>query len=256
MSVPVEKAASFDTIPGLAHGFFGRQGGVSSGIYASLNMSTAGKDDPIHVGRNRALALETLGLSATSLASVTQVHSNRVKVLTKTTEVGVTPEADAMVTNIAGLSLGILTADCVPVLFLDPKARIIGAAHAGWKGAIGGIIANTIAAMTELGAHPGHIRAVIGPAIAGQNYEVGPEFAKDLIERHPAANTRIFVPEGARAHFDLPGFVHDQLVAGSVGKIETVGGDTYANPDRYFSHRHATHAGTTTGRQMALIGFA
>lgn len=161
-----------------------------------------------------------------------------------------------MVTNVSGVTLGILTADCVPILLADPRAGIVGAAHAGWKGAAAGIVAATVDAMIGLGADPAHIIAAVGPAISLANYEVGPQFAANLFARHPQAENRIMRPNGGREHFDLPGFVGDQLRGAGIGHIHDLGICTYADSDRYFSHRRATHEGTTTGRQIALIGLA
>lgn len=254
MSAPVEKSIELNAVPNLRHGFFGRRGGVSTGVYASLNMALASDDDMNLVASNRTHALESLGFPGAALVGLTQVHSSEVVALSVAPAPGILPKADALVTKVPGLALSILTADCVPILFVDPVSGVIGAAHAGWKGAMGGVIANTVAAMTALGARPQNIRAAIGPAISGDNYEVGPQFAADLLARHPGAAKRITKQEGAREHFDLPGFVSDQLAAAGVGKIERVGGCTYARPELYFSHRRATHAGATTGRQMAVIG--
>lgn len=249
MTPPFETAARLGT----RHGFFGRRGGVSAGVYDSLNVSDAGGDDRDHVAANRAAIVEAMDFSGDALVLAKQVHSNRVvKVAARTSE---RPEADALVTAERGILLGILTADCVPVLFCDPVAGVVGAAHAGWKGAADGIVANTVAAMLELGARSERIAAAIGPCISGANYEVGPDFAAALAVRNPAAAAFIFTPAGKREHFDLPGFVLSQLDLG-LAAVESVGGCTYARPDLYFSHRYATHQGTTTGRQLAVIGLS
>jgi polyphenol oxidase len=152
------------------------------------------------------------------------------------------------------LALGILTADCSPVLLADPEAGVIGAFHAGWKGAIGGIAQATVAAMGALGAEPARIVAAIGPTISQRNYEVGPEFAANLLGRHRDAGNRIMTPPGGKEHFDLPGFIFDRLHEAGVGLVEDLRLCTYAEPKHYFSHRFATHHGTATGRQIALIG--
>lgn len=255
MSLPYETSPLLAAIPGLSHGFFGRRGGNSTGIYASLNMSAVGGDKLTHVANNRSMALDELGFPFNALASVTQVHSSKVVTLHTHPGPGPGPQVDAMVTAVPGIALGILTADCTPILLADPDAAVIGAAHAGWRGAIDGIIANTVAAMVELGAEPARIIAAIGPSISLDNYEVGPQFAADLIARHRDASNRLSIPAaGGREHFDLPGFVFDRLVAAGVGKVNEIARCTYANPKHYFSHRRATHEGTSTGRQMSIIG--
>jgi len=169
---------------------------------------------------------------------------------------GESREADAMVTGLPGIVLGILTADCAPVLLADPGAGVIGAFHAGWRGAVDGISHRTLAAMVALGADPARIVAAIGPTISQRNYEVGPDFAAALLAKHRDAGNRLATPKGGRAHFDLPGFVFDQLHGAGIGLVEDLGICTYADPKRYFSHRFATHGGTTAGRQIALVGLA
>ncbi len=247
---PVEQAANLKAHAAIAHGFFGRRcGNGSSG--PGLNSSDLFGDD---AAQNRRIALTTLGLATAPLARLKQVHSADVVTLTAPPEPGATPTADALVTNHKHIALGILTADCTPVLFADAEAGVIGACHAGWKGAISGIIANTLSAMTTLGADPSRITAAIGPTISGDNYEVGPEFAAELIARDRAAKPFVFLPEnGAREHFDLPGFVTAQLQRSGVSSIEIAGACTYANPGRYFSHRHTTHHGSGPGRQISIV---
>ena len=165
-------------------------------------------------------------------------------------------EAQMRDARIPGLALGILTADCTPILFADAQAGVIGAAHAGWKGAMGGIAEATVAAMVDLGARPERIVAAIGPTISLQNYEVGPQFAADLLRDHRDAENRIARPAGGREHFDLPGFVFDHLMAAGVGVVDDLGLCTYAEPKKYFSHRYATHHQTTAGRQLSVIGLS
>jgi YfiH family protein len=152
------------------------------------------------------------------------------------------------------LALGILTADCTPILFADPIAGVIGAAHAGWRGAVDGICGATIEAMVALGAQPENIIAAIGPTISGANYEVGDQFKADFLALQPHGERHFFAPEGKKTHFDLPGFVAAQLSKSGVGTIEKVGGCTYGEPGRYFSHRYGTHQNSRTGRQVAIIG--
>jgi polyphenol oxidase len=244
-----------DALEPLPHGFFGREGGFSEGPFASLNMSIAIGDSPRHVDLNRRKACVQLA-SHRQLVLLKQVHSSRVVALTERPDPERAMEADAMVTNRSDLLLGVLTADCTPILLADREAGVIGAAHAGWKGAAGDIVYATVLAMIGLGAKPTNIRAAIGPTISAANYEVGPEFTAALLAQHPGAASRISRPTGDREHFDLPGFVGDQLRAAGVGFVADCGLCTYADPVAYFSHRWATHNHTTTGRQIALIGLS
>ena len=251
MAIPFETSRPLERIERLAHGFFGRRGGVSTGDFASLNMSEASGDDLNHVATNRAQALGIIGFSADRLASVRQVHSIRVE--TVTGPATSRTEADALVSNTPGTVLGILTADCAPILYADPEARIIGAAHAGWKGATGGIAEATIAAMEALGAERHRIIAAIGPTISGPNYEVGPDYARQVLEIAPDAAPFFTTPPGGREHFDLPGFLEHRLNRLGLAAVDNLAICTYADPARWFSHRYATHQGTATGRQMAMI---
>jgi YfiH family protein len=238
----------------LHHGFFGREGGRSKGELASNNMSISVGDNPDLVVSNRSSAAYAMGEHGIKdLVVFKQVHSTTVVTLTDRPQ-GVV-EADAMVTNRSDLLLGILTADCAPVLFADPDAGIVGAAHAGWKGAAGGIVNGTVLAMVGLGADPRNIRAAIGPTISGRNYEVGPETAAQIVALDKAAAAHITIPEGkTREHFDIPGLLMEQLFGAGVGLVSDLGMCTYASPGVFFSHRYATHHGTTTGRQIAIIG--
>lgn len=245
-----ETSPALSTLPGLRHGFFGRTGGVSTGDFAGLNVSVTVGDDAAAVAANRQTVANAFGIGP--LAILKQTHSTRVETLTGPIEPG-TIDADAMVTATPGLALGILTADCTPILFADPEARVVGAAHAGWRGAVEGIIGNTIAAMVALGAAPSRIVAAYGPTIHGDNYEVGDQFRADFLALHPGGVHHFYTPTGKKPHFDLPGFVAEQLRAAGVAAIDQVGACTYAHPDRYFSHRYATHRQTRTGRQIAVI---
>jgi YfiH family protein len=238
----------------LHHGFFGREGGRSKGELASNNMSISVGDNPDLVVSNRSSAAYAMGEHGIKdLVVFKQVHSTTVVTLTDRPQ-GVV-EADAMVTNRSDLLLGILTADCAPVLFADPDAGIVGAAHAGWKGAAGGIVNGTVLAMVGLGADPRNIRAAIGPTISSRNYEVGPETAAQIVALDKAAAAHISIPEGkTREHFDIPGLLMEQLFGAGVGLVSDLGMCTYASPGVFFSHRYATHHGTTTGRQIAIIG--
>lgn len=255
MSAPytISKVLADDS---LVHGFFGREGGRSKGPLASNNMSIAQGDDPDLVVSNRSSAAYAMGgHGIRDLVVLKQVHSTDVVTLTERPDPMQPMVADAMVTNRPDLLLGILTADCSPVLFADPEAGIVGAAHAGWKGAVGNIVPATVAAMVQLGARPERIRAAIGPTISGANYEVGPETAAEIVKLSPSAAGHVTTPTpGGREHFDIPGLIAEQLFGAGVGLVGDLGLCTYANPERYFSHRWATHHDTTTGRQISIIG--
>ena len=256
MTTPFEQSPLLAALPGLKHGFFGRRGGHSTGDFASLNVSEANGDKPALVATNRAATLQSLGLPAGVLTTMTQIHSNLVLTLTERPAGGARHEADGIVTAMPGVALGILTADCAPILFADPKAAVIGAAHAGWKGAINGVIANTVDAMIALGARRERIIAAIGPTISLDSYEVGPQFAADLLKQHRDASNRLAKPTGGREHFDLPGFVFDQLIEAGVGKVNDLQRCTYLHAKHYFSHRRSTHEGTKAGRQISVIGLS
>lgn len=235
------------------HGFFTRRGGVSVGAYASLNCGLRGDDDPAHVAENRARARSALG--AACLVGLRQVHGPRVLVA----DPGWTtpPEADALVTDRPGLALGILTADCAPVLFHDPVARVAGAAHAGWRGAVAGVLEATIAAMVRLGAEPARITAVIGPCIAQPSYEVRADLRDAVLSapwRHATESARFFAPGRDAAHFqfDLPGYCAQRLAG--IGAALVMGPDTLAEETRFFSHRRRTLAGGgPLGHQLSAI---
>jgi YfiH family protein len=212
------------------HGFFGRQGGVSEGIYASLNAGTGSSDDPDKVMRNRARIAAAFDAPAEKLVGVHQVHS-AVAVLTNA-PFRVRPQADAMVTTTPGLVLSILTADCAPVLLADAEAGVIGAAHAGWKGALGGVLDGVVNAMRAAGAQ--HIAGAIGPCIHQPSYEVGPDFAATFCAADPA-HERFFAPgRGDRRQFDLPGFCGARLAALGVETVETLAHDTYPAAEHFF----------------------
>ncbi|MGV8854466.1 MAG: peptidoglycan editing factor PgeF [Devosia sp.] len=254
MTVPFEQSPTLAAIAPLRHGFFCRQGGLSTGDFASNNMSIALGDVPHLVEANRTGAAQALGYLRKNLYLLKQTHSATVRILTDYPDNDLAVEADAMVTRLPTLALGILTADCTPILFADPHAGVIGAAHAGWRGAVDGICGATIKAMVGLGADPARIIAAIGPTISSKNYEVGPTFMTEFVALQPDGWRHFSVPPGKRTHFDLPGFVQSQLRAVGVQTIERVGGCTYGEPARYFSHRYATHQQIKTGRQLAVIG--
>ena len=243
--------------PGIAHGFFGREGGVSTGIYASLNCGPGSKDAADAVAENRRRASAALAPD-TRLLSLSQIHSATVVTLPAWSSED-RPEGDAMVTAIPGLALGILTADCAPVLLADPMAKVIGAAHAGWKGALGqdgrGVLEATLDGMEKLGALRDRVTAVIGPCISQANYEVGFDF-RDRFLQLGLKNRRFFVPSEKEGHyrFDLPGYVAHRLTAAGAGTVEMSGVCTYPAENGYFSFRRTTHAGEPDyGRQISAI---
>ena len=248
------EAAALRT-PGTAHGFFGREGGVSDGIYASLNCGPGSKDAPDAVAENRRRVTETLAPGA-SLLSLSQIHSPIVHVLPGWgTQDGNRLEGDAMVTATQGLALGILTADCAPVLLADSQARVIGAAHAGWKGAHGGVLEATVDAMEKLGAARGRITAAIGPCISQQSYQVSWEFRDKFLEMG-LRNRKFFIPSDREGHyhFDLEGYAAHRLTAAGVGTVEKLGVCTYPPENGFFSFRRTTHAGEPDyGRQISAI---
>jgi YfiH family protein len=254
MSAPYTVSKVF-AVPHIVHGFFGREGGYSDGRFASNNMSVSVGDLPHTVQRNRIGVTRAVAFPETSLFLLKQVHSTRVHLVTGPNSADIPFEADAMVSSTPGVLLGILTADCSPVLLADPEAGIIAGAHAGWKGAAGGILTATVRAMVALGAKPKNIRAAIGPTISGANYEVGPETAAQIVALDKSAAAHISIPPGrTREHFDIPTLLQEQLFAAGVGLVGDLGLCTYAEPARFFSHRYATHHGTNTGRQISIIG--
>jgi YfiH family protein len=229
-------------IPGLRHAFFTREGGVSGGVYAALNGGLGSDDDPAHVAENRRRMAEQLGVAPTHFLNVHQIHSADALIATAPWEPGVArPKADALVTRAEGLAIGITTADCGPILFVDPKARVIGAAHAGWKGALTGILESSINAMEQLGADRSGMVAAIGPLIRQESYEVGPEFVERFIEAD-AENGRFFLPGERNGHamFDLAGFIRMRLENAGVLMIDDLGIDTYSD-ERCFSYRRSVH---------------
>lgn len=251
---PFETAASLSQIEEIRHGFFGRRGGCSGGGFSSLNVSFATTDNRDNVTRNRAIAMRSLGLDKKNLVTISQVHSNRVIEIGPGHDPKIHPEADGMVTRQIGIALGVLAADCTPVLFVDQRAKIIAACHAGWRGALAGIVGNTVTAMVQLGAARQDIIGAIGPTIWPENYQVGPQFAEEFLKMHPGGEQYIVFPDGSDGeHFDLPGFVLDQLRNAGVKNPSQIGGCTYRHPELYFSHRFATHQNRKTGRQIAII---
>ncbi|HEX3881919.1 MAG TPA: peptidoglycan editing factor PgeF [Stellaceae bacterium] len=240
---------------GIRHGFFTREGGVSGGIFASLNCGFGSGDDPDNVARNRALAMDRLGLEASALVTCHQIHSATVLTVERGWAAGAAPKADGMVTNRPGIALGVLAADCAPILFADAEAGVVGAAHGGWRGTLSGVGEAAVAAMVALGARADRIRAGIGPCIAQKSYEVGAEFSDRFAATDPPSG-RFFAP-GARDGkflFDLPGYIAYRLGTLGLAAIEHTGDDTAADPERFFSYRRACLAGEGDyGRGLAAI---
>lgn len=250
MTVEVIGAGCLEGIP---HGFLGRCGGVSTGEMAGLNVGFGSSDDRDAIEENRRRAVASV-LPGAGLATVHQVHSADVVFVEQSWPQAERPHADAMVTDRPGLLLGILTADCAPVLFADPDAGVIGAAHAGWRGALAGVTDATVEAMEQLGARRDRIRAAIGPCIGQASYEIDEQFRQRFVAAD-AANARFFVESADRHHFDLPAYVEHRLRAAGIAKVESLMLDTYADPDRFYSYRRATHRGEADyGRQVSLIG--
>jgi YfiH family protein len=251
MSLDIVRAATLD---GLPHGFFGRAGGVSRGDVEGLNCGLGSGDDPSAVEANRRMAADAI-LPEAPLASVHQVHSPTAVIVREAVPYAERPHADALVTDRPGLLLGVVTADCAPVLLADAGAGVVGAAHAGWRGATAGVTDQAIAAMISLGAKVEHIAASVGPCIARASYEVDHAFAERMLADDPE-NDR-FLAEGpnGRPHFDLEAYIVARLAAAGVRRVEAFGLDTYALEDRFYSYRRATHRGEPTyGRQISIIG--
>jgi YfiH family protein len=241
----------------IRHGFFTRRGGTSEGIYASLNCGLGSNDDKIHVHENRRRAMREVGLAEDALRTVYQIHSANVVTIDGGMDNTATARADALVSARPGNALGVLAADCAPVLLADPEAAVIGAAHAGWRGAVSGVIEATIAAMAGLGAEPGRITAVVGPCIGQESYEVGVEFSQPFRQQDPA-NDRFFAPGSRDGHlqFDLAGYVLSRLAATGVSASSALGADTYADED-LFSYRRTCHRGEPDyGRNLSVIALA
>ena len=253
MSPPVLTSPLLARLPGVRHAFFTRQGGVSAGAYESLNVGSGSRDDPDAVLENRARAGAALGAPPHRLLTCYQIHS--AVAVTADGPWAERPEADAVASRTPGLVLGALSADCAPVLMVDPQARVIAGAHAGWKGALGGIIQAAVDAMTSLGAEPGRIIAAVGPCISPASYEVGLEFMETFLNG-AAGSERFFSPgeTSDKRQFDLPAFVLDRLESAGVGSAEWIGRDTYAEQDLFFSNRRAVHRGEADyGRLLSAI---
>ena len=235
------------------HGFLGRRGGVSTGIVAGLNVGSGSNDDPAAIFRNRGLAIGAIRPGA-ELATVHQIHSAEAVTVVRAWAMDERPRADAMATDRPGILLGVVTADCAPVLLADTRAGVIGAAHAGWRGALAGISDSVIDAMERLSARRDHIHAAVGPCIALASYEVDAAF-RDRFLADDSGNERFFAPgTSGGPHFDLEAYVVHRLIAAGVEEVEALNLDTYADPDRFFSFRRSTHRGEPDyGRQLSAI---
>lgn len=238
---------------GVPHGFFGRAGGVSTGLVAGLNGGLGSGDDPDLVAENRERATQAV-LPGGRLVSLYQVHGAETVTAIDPWEDNMRPEADAIATAEPNIVIGVVTADCAPILLADREAGVVGAAHAGWKGALAGVTDAVVAAMDGLGARRDRIGAAIGPTIARASFEVGPDLIAAFTDADPE-NARFVTEDGrGRPHFDLEAYVAHRLAAAGIGRIAALGLDTYAHPDRFYSYRRATHLGEPTyGRQMSLI---
>jgi YfiH family protein len=235
------QAKTLAALPSIRHGFFTREGGVSEGLYATLNGGIGSNDAPDRVAENRGRMAQTLGVAPDHFLTAYQIHSPDVVTVERPWALDARPRADAMVTRTPGIALGVSTADCGPVLFADPQARVIGAAHAGWRGAFTGVLESTIAAMEKLGAARERIVVALGPMIRQKNYEVGPEF----VERFRAAdggNARFFVPSAKTGHamFDLAGYARARLQRAGIAQIEDLDLCTFADPEKFYSYRRTT----------------
>jgi YfiH family protein len=253
--VGVLQAASLALDAGIRHGFFTREDGASVGLYASLNGGAGSRDARENVAENRTRMAAVLGVARDRLITAYQFHSAEVVVAERAWALDQRPRADAIVTKIPNLAVGVSTADCGPVLFADPQARVVGAAHAGWRGALIGILEATLAAMEGLGAERGRIVAALGPMIRQPNYEVGGEFVARFTTAN-ADNRRFFAAAGRADHamFDLPGYIRARLTGAGLRHVEDLGVCTYAEPARFFSYRRATHHGEPDyGRHVNAI---
>jgi len=246
-------------VPGIRHAFFTRAGGASHGLYQGLNTGIGSRDERAAVLENRARAARHLGVEPEHLATPYQVHGSDVVVVESVWGPGLGPKADAVVTGRPGIAVGVGTADCGPVLLADPGARVVAAAHAGWKGALRGILESAVAGMERLGADRGKIVAVLGPTISARNYEVGPELVAAFADAD-AENARFFAPSPARpghAFFDLPAYIVARLQSAGVGAVHDIGLCTYGDAGRFFSYRRATHRGEADyGRLLSAIALA
>jgi len=253
------QSTSLAALAGIRHGFFTRAGGVSTGCYASLNGGVGSDDRPDHVSENRARMASAVGVAAERLLTAHQIHSPTVVTAEEPWDVAARPRADAIVTRVKGLAIAVSTADCGPILFADPAAGVVGAAHAGWRGAFSGVAETTVAAMERCGAERARIVAALGPMIRQPSYEVGPEFVAQFT-RQETESDRFFraAPRAGHALFDLAGYIAARLARAGIGRIDDLGRCTYAEPETFFSYRRSVHRREPDyGRHLnaiALIG--
>ena len=253
--MPRVTSGILNRIEGVNHGFFTRNGGVSRGIYASCNCGFGSQDDPANVAENRARVARRLEVDAARLVTAHQIHSADVAVVSQPWAREASPRADALVTREPGLAIGVLAADCVPILLADGTARVIGAAHAGWRGALAGVVEAVVARMCALGAAPERIAAAVGPAIGRNSYEVGPEFPAPFLAAD-AGNAAFFFPAAVpgRHLFDIKGYVASRLVAAGVANFAVLPNDSCAEERRFFSYRRSRLRGEPDyGRQISAI---
>lgn len=250
---PVE-ASNLRALPGIRHGYFTRHGGVSTGIYASLNCGVGSKDDPALALENRARVARHLGAASAEVVTLYQVHSNVAQAVSASIPRDNLPKSDAVVTATAGLAIGVLTADCAPVLLADPKARIVAAAHAGWRGAVGGVVEAAVAAMERLGARRQDISAAVGPCIGVAAYEVGPDFEAAVAQADPEGSAFFTREFGPKAHFDLSAYVAARLERLNLASVAVAAPCTFENESEFFSFRRSQRLGEADyGRQISAI---
>ncbi len=251
-------ATQLGRLPAVKHGFFTRQGGVSAGVYSSLNCGLGSGDDRSCIEENRRRVAAHFDVASNKMLTAHQIHSATAVIVDRPWAADAQPKADALVTRTRGLALGALAADCAPILFADAKAGVVAAAHAGWKGALAGIIEATVVAMEQAGARRGDISAAVGPCIGPEAYEVGLEFQASFVASHAQCAAFFAQPAGReRPYFDLPGFVIHQLHAAHLGQVESATVCTYAHPELFFSYRRMSHVGEADyGRQISAIVLA
>ena len=255
--LPYSTSPLLEELDCIRYGFFGAQGGVSGGIYASLNCGYSSSDDPVAISRNRQRVAAHFALDAAQLYSLKQAHTTRVIEVDRHSEPQFETCADGMVSREAGVALGVLGADCAPVLFVDPVARVIGAAHSGWKGALEGVNEAVLDAMAELGAQRTRIRAAIGPAMQQAHYQVQADFRANFEQNSPIDAAPFFVSTEGQTCFDTPGYIEARLRTAGIAQIDLSNEDTYSQPARYFSYRRSCHKNEPDyGRQIAAISLS
>ena len=253
-NLPIRFSPVFDGFTSINHGFFGRGGGVSTGKYSSLNTGRGSDDNPAHVEENRKRVAQAIGTTNERLLSNHQIHSAKIIVVEKPWQNGQQPKADGIVTKIPGLAISALSADCSPVLFADVNAGVVGAAHAGWRGALAGVTDETVTAMVSLGAQRKNIVVAIGPCIGPKHFEVGPEFVGEFITEN-LGNAKFFVKgKTDRSYFDIKAYLVRKLLKAGVGQADALPDCTYAQNEAYFSYRHNSHNGIEDyGRNISVI---